>query len=105
MMSPLPPADYYAIVSRRQRRPRLAGYAWTIRDRLPTIPVPLKPGDPDVPLDLQAAFTTVYVRARYDLSLNYHVDLQPPLRDDDAAWVRELLPSRKGLPEVPGANT
>jgi hypothetical protein len=95
MMSPLPPADYYAIVSRRQRRPAAAVYAWTIRDRLPTLPVPLKAGDPDVPLDLQAVFTTVYDRARYDLSLNYSLDLQPPLGDDATAWVRGLLPSRK----------
>jgi hypothetical protein len=57
--------------------------------------VPLKAGDPDVPLELQVAFTTVYDRARYDLSLNYDLDLQPPLGDDDAAWVRGLLPSRK----------
>jgi len=95
MMGPVPLADYYAIVSRRQRRPRAAVYAWTVRDRLPTLPVPLKAGDPDVPLDLQVAFTTVYDRARYDLSLSYDVDLQPPLGDDDAAWVRGLLPSRK----------
>ena len=95
MMGPLRPADYYAIVSRRQRRPRAAVYAWTIRDRLPTVPVPLMKGDPDVPLDLQAAFTTVYDRARYDLSLNYHADLQPPPRDADAEWMRGLLPSRQ----------
>jgi len=94
MMNPLPPADYYAVVSRSQRRRKAAGYAWTIRDRLPTLPLPLKAGDPDVPLDLQAAFATVYDRARYDLSLNYDVDLQPPLGDDDAAWVRGLLRSR-----------
>jgi hypothetical protein len=95
MRRPLPPADYYAIVSRRQRRRRAAGYGWTIRDRLPTIPVPLKPGDPDVPLDLQAVFTSVYDRARYDLSLDYGLGLQPPLGDDDSAWVRRLLGSRK----------
>ena len=95
MSSPLRPADYYAIVSRRQRRPRAAVYAWTVRDRLPTVLVPLKKEDPDVPLDLPAAFTTVYDRARYDLSVNYHVDLQPPPRDDDAAWMRGLLPSRQ----------
>jgi len=95
MMRPLPPADYYAIVSRHLRRPKAAIFRWTIRDRLPTILVPLKSGDPDVPLDLQAAFTTVYDRARYDLSLNYGLDLQPPLGDDDDAWVRGLLRSCK----------
>jgi hypothetical protein len=93
--TPLRPGDYYAIVSRCQRRPRAAVYAWTIRDPLPSIPVPLKKGDPDVPLDLQAVFTTVYDRARYDLSLNYGAPLEPPLGQDAAEWVRRLVPPAK----------
>jgi hypothetical protein len=84
MRRPLRPADYYAIVSRRYRWPRADAYPWTIRDRLPAIPVPLKEGEPDVPLDLQAVFTAVYDRGRYDLSLNYNADLQPPLPTADA---------------------
>lgn len=95
MATPLPPADYYAIVSRRPRRPRAAVYAWTIRDPLPTIPVPLKQGDPDVPLDLQAAFDIVYDRARYDLSLDYNADLQPPPGEVDAPWIRGRLATLK----------
>ena len=51
-------------------------YGWTLRDRLPVIPVPLADGDPDVPLDLQAAFTTTYDRAGYDYALDYHSDSQ-----------------------------
>jgi hypothetical protein len=46
-----------------------------------------------VPLDLQAAFTTVYDRARYDLSLNYDADLEPPPGDGDAVWIRGVLSS------------
>jgi hypothetical protein len=95
MRRPLRPGDYYAIVSRCDLRPVAAVYAWTIRDRLPTIPVPLKEGDADAPLDLQAAFTTVYDRARYDLSLNYDAELQPPLGKEDAEWVQGLLGARK----------
>lgn len=95
MSSPLRPADYYAIITRRYRRPRASVYAWTVRDRLPTILVPLKKGDPDVPLDLQAAFATVYVRARYDLSLNYAGELQPPLLREDADWARGLVQAGK----------
>jgi hypothetical protein len=84
--SRLPTGDYYAIVSRRHRRPRAEAYAWTIRDPLPTIPVPLLRGDPDVPLDLQTVFATVYARARYDLSVDYTRPLDPPLTGADAAW-------------------
>ena len=97
MKATLPQGDYYSIVSRRSQRPIADGYTWTIRDRLPTIPVPLKDGDPDVPLDLQAVFTTVYDLARYDLSLNYDADLPSPLKDEDLAWMRGLFASRDKL--------
>ncbi len=99
--TPLPQGDYFAIVSRRQRRPRAAVYAWTIRDPLPTIPVPLKKGDPDVPLDLQAAFNTVYDRARYDLSMDYRADLQPPLSEDNAEWARRLVQTAQRMGSTP----
>jgi hypothetical protein len=55
--------------------------------RLP-MAAPLRKGDSDVPLDLQAAFDTVYDRARYDLSLNYAAELDPPLGEAEAQWVR-----------------
>jgi hypothetical protein len=93
---PLPPGDYYAIVSRARRRPRAEVYAWTIRQALPAIPVPLKKGDADVPLDLQAVFSTVYDRARYDLSVNYQWVLEPPLSESDAAWAADLLKRNPG---------
>ncbi len=95
MENSLPTADYYAIISRCDLRPAAAVYAWTMRDRLPTISVPLKKGDPDVQLDLQAVFDAVYDRARYDLSLNYTAELQPPLSCEDAEWIRGLLPAHK----------
>jgi hypothetical protein len=82
--TPLPLGDYFAIVSRRHTRPRAQGYAWTIRDPLPTIPVPLQRDDPEVPLDLQSVFTTVYDRARYGLSLNYTQFVVPPFSEPDA---------------------
>lgn len=94
MMSPLPSGDYYAIVSRRYTRPRAQVYAWTLRDRLPTIPIPLLHGDPDVSLDLQNVFSTVYERARYGLSLVYSAALHPPLSDSDATWSQQRIQCR-----------
>jgi hypothetical protein len=88
---PLPVADYYAIISREPRRPRARIYYWTLRDRLPELPIPLAGEDPDVRLDLQAAFDTAYDRAGYDLSLDYSAPVQPPLSDADAAWVRKVV--------------
>jgi hypothetical protein len=90
-IEPLPPADYYAFVSREQRRPRVDVYPWSLRHPLPTIPVPLREKDSDVTLSLQALFTAVYDRAGYDYSLDYRSPIQPPLSDEDAAWVQEVL--------------
>jgi hypothetical protein len=94
-VSGLPPGDYYAIVSRRRRRPRAEVYAWGIRQPLPMIPVPLREGDEDVELELQTAFTTVYDRARYHLSIDYSAALEPPLTEADQSWARELLAARR----------
>jgi len=91
----LPAGDYYAIVSRWRKRPRADVYAWSVRQELPSIPVPLKDGDPDVMLALQSAFTTVYDRARYGLSIDYEAALTPPLSDVDAVWICEVLKSSR----------
>jgi hypothetical protein len=90
-VEPLPPAACYAFVSRENRRPRVEVYPWTLRQPLPTIPVPLAGDDPDVALDLQAIFTAVYDRAGYGYSLDYSRPIEPPLSAADAAWVRQIL--------------
>ncbi len=91
MGGPLPPADYYAIVSRSYRRPIAEVYAWTIRQRMPVIPVPLLRGDADVALDLQEVFNTVYERTGYDYTLPYDRDPEPPLQPEDAEWAKERI--------------
>ena len=65
-------------------------YSWTLRQPLPTIPIPLKKNEPEVPLDLQQAFITVYDRARYQLSLNYAGGLSVKLSEADAGWMRQI---------------
>jgi len=87
----LPPADYYVFVCRAERRPKAEVYGWLLRQRLPTIPIPLAEADPDVTLDLQSIVNTVYDRAGYDYSLDYHRHFEPPLSDADAIWVQQLL--------------
>jgi hypothetical protein len=93
-IDPLPDGDYYAFVCRRERRPKAQVYAWTMRDRLPAIPVPLSEDDPDVELDLQQVFTTTYDRAAYEDSIDYRAELSPPVAGDDSRWVQELLAPR-----------
>lgn len=83
--------DYYALVSRADRRPRAELYRWSLRESMPTVPIPLGSSDPDVPLDLQAAFAHVYERTRYDLSLDSTAPLAPPPSKEEHSWVNELV--------------
>ena len=53
---------------------------------------PLAEGDPEVSLDLQRVFTTVYDRTGYDYALDYQRPIEPPLVEADAAWAAQLLP-------------
>jgi len=85
----LPPGDFYAIVSRANRRPRCEVYAWTLRDKLPPIPIPLKRGDADAVVPLQEVFDTVYQRARYDLSVRYDATLDPPLNESELQLINK----------------
>jgi hypothetical protein len=94
MARPLPPGDYYAFVSRTERRPVAGVYSWSIRDPLPTIPIPLMLPDPDIPLNLAPIFATVYQRSRYDRSIDYHAPLPLPLGASDRIWAEELARTR-----------
>lgn len=91
---PLEAADFYAFICRKQRLPQVDVYPWTLRQRTPVIPIPLAGEDPDVPLDLQAAFTTTYDRAGYDYSLDYQRPVEPPLDSSTADWARSILPNQ-----------
>ena len=91
MKGPLPPGDFYALVSRSEERPQSDVYAWTIRDPLPTIPIPLLRPDPDVPLDMAAGFARSYDRGRYASLIDY---ARPPatIRNAaDRAWVERTV--------------
>lgn len=93
MEDELPKGHYYAFVSRAERRFLSDVFTWSIRDPLPTIPIPLKAPDPDVPLDLAALFATVYQRARYERSIDYQAPLSLPLSPADRAWAEALARS------------
>jgi hypothetical protein len=90
MKEELPGGHYYAFVSRAERRFKCDTYAWTIRDPLPAIPIPLKAPDPDILLGLAPIFATVYERARLGRSIDYAAPLRLPLSQEDRAWAEAL---------------
>ncbi len=91
----LPQSDYFVFLTRAKRRRVTEVWPIGICDPLPVLPVPLLPGDDDVPLGLGHALRAIYDEARYDLSVDYRQPPVPPLAPDDAAWAQELLASVK----------
>jgi hypothetical protein len=90
----LPACDYYAIVSRPADRtgddPHAGLWPISVRDPLPTIPIPLRAGEPEATLDLQAIVHRIYDTAGYQLFI-YDADPEPPLSAADAVWAAQLL--------------
>jgi hypothetical protein len=73
-------------------------YRIPLRERLPTIKVPLRSGDADATLDLQVAMDEAYRKGRYDKSIDYDQAPDPPLKPDDLNWARERIRAwRAGL--------
>jgi Protein of unknown function (DUF4058) len=91
MQQPLPNAPYFVLLSRAEDRPLVDVWPIACGDALPTVPVPLLPGDADVLLDLQAAFTAAYELVGYDLIVDYAQPPDVPLADSEAAWVEAHL--------------
>lgn len=90
-VEPLPTGDYFAIICRPTQLPDAEVIAWSLRERLPSIPIPLALGDADFELSLQSAFDDVYQRAGYGSSLKYQKRVTPALATEDEAWVQSML--------------
>lgn len=99
---PLPPAHYLIMICKAGERPRSSVWPISVRQPLPTIPIPLLAPDPAVPLDLGQALRTAYERARYDLRVDYRRPPIPPLSPADAAWTAALFGTPGGSAALPG---
>jgi hypothetical protein len=84
-------AAYRVVVSRAGQRPLGEAYLFSIRDRIPAIPIPLRDGEPEPELPLNDLVHDVYQRGRYDLAINYSQPAPPPFSNEDAAWIGSLL--------------
>jgi hypothetical protein len=91
MREPLPPHPYFVFLSRAESRPVTDIWPIALADRLPTVPVPLLPGDDDVRLDLQAALATIYDLLGYDLALDYGGPPEVPLSSEASSWAEARL--------------
>jgi hypothetical protein len=90
MVESLPAGDYFALVSRSDRRPKSDVYAWSLRDKLPPIPIPLLPGNPDVFVNMAAAFAAAYELGGYGASIKYSKPPAAPIPEIHREWMTDL---------------
>jgi hypothetical protein len=86
-----PDCDYCVLVSRRQDRPRVGLWPVRLREPLPVIPVPLRPGEPEPTVALKPVLDQVYDAGDYADDL-YRGHPDPPLPAADAEWAKQFLP-------------
>jgi hypothetical protein len=84
-----PDCVYSVLVSRAGDRPHADFWPVGLRDPLPTVPVPLRAGEPEARLDLRAVTDRVYDEAGYRYFL-YERRPDPPLAGDDDAWAGDV---------------
>jgi len=98
-----PGYDYHACVKRFHLAEDFFVYPIQLPESLPTLAIPLLPGDGAVPLDLQKAFERAYDTGPYSRRVWYHQDPMPgpALSDERAAWVKKVLLDKGLLPAPP----
>lgn len=83
-------APYYACLHRANDPGRWEVYPLPLRQPLPPIPVPLRPGDVDVMLELRPILSRIYDEGAHD-DIDYTQLPSPRLTAEDAAWADGLL--------------
>jgi hypothetical protein len=64
--------DYRIVISRSQHRPRADVYLFGVRDPIPDVPLPLRPGEDEPVLALNRILHALYDQTGYDLAVDYH---------------------------------
>jgi len=90
-----PECDYSVMVSRAETRRAADFRPIQLRDRLPVIPVPLRPANSEAQVDLQEVLHRAYDGPGYEHFI-YGGRPEPRLSTDDtddAAWARQFVPA------------
>lgn len=91
MSGNFPKTHYRILISRAMRRPKGELIAFSLRNPIPDTPIPLRPGEDEPLLPLNAILHSLYESAGYDLFVNYRQPAVPPLDEEDRAWAEQLL--------------
>jgi hypothetical protein len=78
-------SHYRMLISRSTTRPTADLYAFNLGDRIPNIPIPLLPEDPEPLLDLQTILNELYDQLGYSYFIDYGKNPPDPWTLDDVA--------------------
>jgi hypothetical protein len=91
------PTDYRIMVSRAEQRPKADLYGFNLSELIPSFPLPLKPEDVELNVDLQTIVMGVYERAGYGDRIDYRQSVPAPaLSPAQQQWVDSLLEPIRG---------
>jgi hypothetical protein len=91
MVGEFPQTAYRILVSRALQRPDAQVFPCGLRQPIPAIPIPLRPGEDEPYLPLNQLLHTLYDSAGYDLFIDYRKPPVPPLSEDDLLWAQQRL--------------
>src|SRR5262249_8040420 len=89
-------AHYGILIGRGATRPHAVLLPFSVREPIPTFPVPLRPGGREPTVALAPASARIYQSNRLGRRIDYGHPPEPPLPVEDAAWADALL-REKGL--------
>ncbi|HWG41916.1 MAG TPA: DUF4058 family protein [Gemmataceae bacterium] len=91
MLDAWPDSPFILMVARARKPHACLVWEGHFQHPLPAIPIPLTKPDPDMSLSLQPLLDTIYQRFRYAQSIDYAVELTPPMNTEESAWCRQRL--------------
>lgn len=90
--------DYRIVISRESARPMADLYGFSLREAVPAFPLPLKPEDAELTVNLQEIVDLVYDLGSYAVRVDYRQPVPPPaLSAVDQQWVDGLLAPLRGM--------
>jgi hypothetical protein len=91
IVSTLSGQSYHILISRADEQPHSKVWSFGLADVIPNTPLPLIAPDEQVPLPLQAAYTTIYQARGFRFRLNYQLAPEPPLVEAQRTFIQTQL--------------
>jgi len=86
-----PACDYYVMIAKPTESPRVGIWPIQLSQRLPEVPIPLRPPHADAHLNLQEILHRLYDAGGY-ADYIYSTEPRPPLSAEQARWAQQFIP-------------